>query len=110
MSYTTGDDGNPLPSYRWELPDPPSVSGGLGYCECGFKLCARGAQQQACQQKAGGKKSESAVLLGNHAPDYKQIFLALQAPTEPMGVPEASFVAVAMPTLRIRKRHISQTG
>ena len=43
-------------------------------------LCARGAQQQAGQQIADRKKTGLAVLLENHAPDYKQIFRASQAP------------------------------
>src|SRR5258706_1043055 len=65
---------------RRDCQDPPGVSGGLGDFECGFSLCARGAQQQAGQQKAGGK-NESAVLLGVHARDYKDIFQAPQAPS-----------------------------
>jgi hypothetical protein len=61
------------------LSDPPGVSGGLGYCECGFSLCAREAQQQAGQQKAGGM-NELAVLLEVHVLDYKHTFQAPQAP------------------------------
>ena len=64
-------------------PPPPGLClGGLGYCEVGVSLCARGAQQQAGQQIADKKKSGLAMLTGIHTVDYKQIFPALQAPRE----------------------------
>ena len=61
-----------------------ALPGGLGYCEVGVSLCARGAQQQAGQQVADKKKTELAVLLGMHVPDYKQIFRAPQALALPL--------------------------
>ena len=52
----------------------------------GVSLCARGAQQQAGQQVADKKKTELAVLMGMHVPDYKQIIRASQAPAlDPYG-------------------------
>ena len=50
----------------------------------GFRLCARGAQQQAAQQEAGEKNRDLAVPLGMHAIDYKAIFGASQAPGRPV--------------------------
>ena len=63
-----------------------SSPGGLGYCEDGISLCARGAQQQAGQQVADKKKTELAVLLGIHVPDYKQIFRDPQVPASSNGI------------------------
>ena len=51
----------------------------------GFRLCARGAQQQAAQQEAGEKIHELAVPLGMHAIDYRSIFRATQPPTQRTG-------------------------
>ena len=39
----------------------------------GFRLCARGAQQQAAQREAGEKNRDLAVPLGMHVTDYKAI-------------------------------------
>ena len=52
----------------------------------GFRLCARGAQQQAAQQEAGEKNRDLAVPLRMHVPDYKAIFRASQPPPRPSGV------------------------
>ena len=51
----------------------------------GFRLCARGAQQQAAQQEAGEKNRDLAVPLGLHVPDYKAIFRASQVPARGRG-------------------------
>jgi hypothetical protein len=51
-----------------------------GTAEVGFRLCARGAQQQAAQQEAGEKNRDLAVPLGLHVTDYKAIFRASQPP------------------------------
>ena len=69
----------------------------------GFRLCARGAQQQAAQQEAGEKNRDLAVPLRMHVPDYKAIFRASQAPCLPYG-PEGGAEAF----LRSRSRaHIA---